>query len=199
MKEFSIPMALVDLIPVLLFFLATWQVGEDLKKRMNAVCAVLFRGGSLVVVAAGLLKALYKLLYAAGVGDFEWMSRQFFSNQAFGFLLAGLGLTLFVLKPKKNTTYALLPTMALVGIMVIGVGAMDASLCYLASKMKKHGALVMFILSFFLILGMGYLSSKSFDKAFMNWVAEGVNIAGQLLLFLGCRQLHRAGLAQFEG
>ena len=82
--------------------------------------------------------------------------------------------------------------MALVGIMVIGLGAMDASLCFLANKAKKRTALICFIVSFFLCLGMGYLSSKDFDQAFMNWLAQGINICGQGLLYLGCRTLFQS-------
>ena len=84
--------------------------------------------------------------------------------------------------------------MALVGIMVAGLAALDASLCFLAAKLKKRSALVLFIVSFFLCLGMGYLSSKNFEKASMNWIAEGINAVGQLAFLAGCEILHEAGL-----
>ncbi len=196
MKEFSVPMALVDYIPVVLFLLAALVLIKDLKNRLKGAAGILFIVGAGLVFCAGFLKATYKLLYALHAGDFIWMSNQFFSNQAFGFLLAGIGLILAVLNP-KGKTYAFLPTMALVGIMIVGLGAMDAGLCYVANKLKKRGALVCFIVSFFLCLGMGYLSSKSFDKASMNWIAQGVNCGGQLLLYIGVQMLHKAGLANY--
>jgi hypothetical protein len=194
MKEFSIPMALVDYIPVVFFLLGMLIIAKDLKHAMNKIAFALFVLGAGFVTVAGFLKATYKLLYALGAGDFTWMSSQFFSNQAFGFLLAGVGLAVGVMNLKKNRTYALIPTMGLVGIMVVGLGAMDAGLCFLANKLKKRSALVCFIVSFFLCLGMGYLSSKNFDKAYMNWIAQGVNLVGQLLLFAGAKILHNAGL-----
>ena len=194
MKEFTVPMALIDFIPVLLFLLACTRVDKDLAHRMTKISRTLFTFGYAIVFAAGTLKALYKLLYAIGAGDHSWMSAQFFSNQAFGFLLCGIGLTLAVTGKAKSRTYALLPVMSLVGIMIVGLGAMDASLCFLASKLRKRGALICFIASFFLCLGMGYLSSRSFDKASMNWIAEIVNIGGQGLLYAGVRMLHKAGL-----
>ncbi|MBQ8994681.1 MAG: hypothetical protein IJ091_02590, partial [Oscillospiraceae bacterium] len=126
-------------------------------------------------------------------GDLEWMSNQFFSNQALGFLFLGLGLVLTVSSVSKRLN-AFLPTMVLVLIMVIGLGAMDAVLAFYASKLKKRGALVCFILSFFLSMSMGYLSSRDFTQAAMNWVAQGINCAGMLLLYLGSRSLHEAGL-----
>ena len=194
MKEFSVPMAIVDYIPVLLFLLSAVIIAGDLKKKMSALSYWLFVAGAVLVTCAGFLKATYKLLYALGVGDFVWMSNQMFSNQAFGFLLAGVGISLAVIRPKKNATYAFLPTMALVGIMVVGLGAMNASFAYLAYKMKKGNALVCFIVSFFLSMCMGYLSTKNFDRASMNWIAEAVNVVGMFLLFTGANILHKAGL-----
>ena len=197
MKQFSIPMAIVDYIPVVLFCLGALLIIRDLKGKVNKTGHLLFVIGAAMVAIAGFLKATYKLLYAAGVGDFTWMSAQFFSNQAIGFLLAGAGLMLCI-STKKNRTYALLPTMALVGIMVIGLGAMDAALCFLSNKLKQRKALVLFIISFFLCLCMGYLSSRDFDKAFMNWLAQGINVLGQGCFYLGARALHKGGLQEYK-
>ena len=197
MNEFSVPMALMDFIPVILFLLGSLIIVKDLKSRISVISWIMFTIGIIMVTAAGALKAAYKLLYALNIADVTWMTNQFFSNQAVGFLLAGIGLTIGVTS-LKGKTLAVVPTMALVGIMVVGLGAMDASLCFLANRLKKGSALVCFIISFFLILGMGYLSSRDFTQASMNWIAQGVNIAGQLLLYIGCRILHDAGLADLK-
>lgn len=212
MKEYSIPMALFDLLPVFCFMAGTWTVAADMKHKMTLPAKILFVGGSGLVTAAGLLKALYKMIYSLGLGDPAWMSGQFFYNQALGFLLAGVGLTLAVTRLDKVSgsgsgaskaagsgsgklySFVPIPVMALVGIMVAGLAALDASLCFLAARLKKRSALVLFIVSFFLCLGMGYLSSRNFEKASMNWIAEGVNAAGQLAFLAGCRILHGAGL-----
>ncbi|MBP3870567.1 MAG: hypothetical protein J6E46_06300 [Faecalicoccus sp.] len=192
MKQFTIPMAMADFIPVILFALSMMIVFKDLNKRMNTLTKGLFGLGSILVTLAGCLKASYKLLYALGIGDFIWMNNQFFANQAIGFVLAGVGLTMLVSKGTK--TYGLIPTMALVGLMVVGLGAMDASLAYIANQLKQKKAMVLIIVSFFFSMAMGYLSSKNFDGAFMNWIAQGINIAGQACLYVGCSLLHKAGL-----
>jgi hypothetical protein len=208
MKEYSIPMALFDLLPVVFFVAGTMTVAGDMKHKMTLPSRILFVGGSWIAGAAGLLKALYKLIYSLGLGDPAWMSGQFFYNQAFGFLLAGVGLTMAVTRPDKaqggtgsggsdsGKLYSVvpIPIMALVGIMVAGLAALDASLCFLAAKLKKRSALVLFIFSFFMCLGMGYLSSRNFEKASMNWIAEGVNAVGQFAFLAGCNILHEAGL-----
>ena len=204
MKEYSIPMAIFDLLPVVFFIAGTMTIAGDLKHKMTLPSRILFVGGSWIVGAAGLLKALYKLIYSLGLGDFAWMSGQFFYNQAFGFLLAGIGITIAVTQLDKTKAdgsgsgkaYSIvpIPIMALVGIMVAGLAALDASLCFLAAKLKKRNALVLFIFSFFMCLGMGYLSSRNFEKASMNWIAEGVNAVGQFAFLAGCNILHEAGL-----
>ena len=212
MKEYSIPMALFDMLPVIFFMTGTTTIAADMRQKMTLPSKILFVGGSWIVGAAGLLKALYKLVFSTGMGDPAWMSGQFFYNQALGFLLAGVGLTLAVTQLDKVSgsgsgaskaagsgsgnlySFVPIPVMALVGIMVAGLAALDASLCFLAARLKKRSALVLFIVSFFMCLGMGYLSSRSFEKASMNWIAEGVNAVGQLAFLAGCRILHGAGL-----
>ena len=164
MKEFSIPMALVDYIPVVLFCLSMLTVLKDLRNKADKPSLILIALGAVMVTCAGGLKATYKLLYAAGIGDFPWMSRQMFSNQAIGFLLAGSGILMYLRKFNRTRVNAILPTGALIGIMVIGLGAMCAGLASLASKLRKNNALFCFVGSFFLSLAMGYLSSKDFDR-----------------------------------
>ncbi|MBQ5552834.1 MAG: hypothetical protein IIU37_04545, partial [Erysipelotrichaceae bacterium] len=131
MNEFTVPMALADYVPVILFFLAACILIKDLSGKMRSSAKYLFIAGVTLVCLAGFLKATYKLLYALNVGDFVWMSKQMFPNQSIGFLLAGIGLMMYVLK--KGRTYAFIPTMALVGIMVVGLAAMDAGLCFIAT------------------------------------------------------------------
>ena len=194
MKQFSVPMALVDYIPVALFALSFLTVHKDLKNKITPAIRCLILAGGCLVAAAGALKATYKLLYAIGAGDFEWMSNQFFSNQSIGFLLLGIGLILTV-KPVSKRLNAFLPTMALVMLMVIGLGAMDAVLAYYAGKLKKKGAMILFIVSFFFSMMMGYLSSRDFTQASMNWIAQGINCAAMLTLFFGTKALDNAGLA----
>ena len=50
-------------------------------------------------------------------------------------------------------------TFLFVGFMILGLGMMDAGLCYLAKKLKKPGAIVLYIVSFFCCLG-GALALK---------------------------------------
>ena len=89
-------------------------------------------------------------------------------------------------------------TFVFVGLMVAGLGIMDTVLCILAAKLKKPWLIVLFVVSFVCSLGMGYLSSKDFADAAMNWIAQGVNVVGQGLLLVGAVLLHKAGLREME-
>lgn len=204
--EFTIGMALVDYIPVIFFFLATANIMRDLYDKMTKASFALFAAGSVNITIAGALKATWKLLYAAGICNFEALNNMFFPTQSLGFMLAGIGILLMLIKNKNNNKAAALAvappvfsgTFVFVGLMVAGLGLIDAVLCILAVKLKKPALIAIFVVSFVCSLGMGYLSSKDFAEASMNWIAEGVNVVGQGALFAGAYLLHKNGLKELK-
>ncbi len=202
--EFTVPMALVDYIPVIFFALAVIILMRDLYSKMGKLSFALFAAGSIDIVCAGALKATYKLLYAAGVCDFQPLNAMFFPVQSIGFLLAGIGLIIMLCGFKKSSSLlTVVPpvftgTFVFVGFMVAGLGLLDAVLCIISAKMKKPWLVALFILSFVCSLGMGYLSSKDFAEASMNWIAEGINVIGQGSLLAGVLLLHKNGLANLK-
>ena len=203
MNDFSVPMALVDYIPVICFAIAAVILLRDLYPKMGKASFALFSTGVIDVTIAGGLKATWKLLYALGVCNFEALDHMFFPVQSIGFLLAGVGILMMLVGKKSATTLAVAPpvfsgTFVFVGLMVAGLGVMDAVLCILAKKLKKPWIIVILVLSFFCSLGMGYLSSQNFAEAAMNWIAEGVNVLGQGGLLVATVLLHKNGLANLE-
>lgn len=204
MNDFSISMALVDYIPVLCFAAAAIILLRDLYNKMSKGAFALFSAGVIDVTLAGALKATWKLLYASGACDFQALDAMFFPVQSIGFLLAGVGiLAMLVHRQTKAAALAVAPpvftgTFVFVGLMVAGLGIMDAVLCILAAKLKKPWLITIFAVSFVCSLGMGYLSSQNFAEAAMNWIAEGVNVVGQGTLLLGAVLLHKAGLADLK-
>lgn len=204
MNDFSIAMALVDYIPVLFFASAAVFLMRDLYNKMSKGAFALFSAGAINVTIAGALKATWKLLYAAGICDFTALNAMFFPVQSIGFLLAGMGiLAILIHRQTQNAVLAVVPpvfsgTFVFVGLMVAGLGVMDAVLCILSVKLKKPWLIAIFVVSFVCSLGMGYLSSKDFAEAAMNWIAEGVNVAGQGTLLLGAVLLHKAGLSNLR-
>ena len=195
-------MALVDYIPVILFALAAIILLADLHAKMSKWAFTLFAAGVVNIAVAGALKATYKLLYAAGVCDFAALSNMFFPSQSIGFLLAGIGIILLLSDSRRKLRAVPPPafsgTFLFVGLMVAGLGCMDAGLSVLSVKLKKPWLIALFALSFVCSLCMGYLSSKDFAEAAMNWIAEGVNVVGQGALFAGVLILHKSGLRDLE-
>ena len=204
MNDFSVSMALVDFIPVLFFAIAAVILQRDLYNKMSKGAFALFAAGTINITCAGALKAIWKLLYALGVCDFEALNAMFFPVQSIGFLLAGIGIfAMLTHKQSKSAALAVVPpvfsgTFVFVGLMVAGLGIMDAVLCILAGKLKKPALIAIFVLSFVCSLCMGYLSSQDFAEASMNWIAEGVNVVGQGTLLLGACLLRKNGLANYK-
>lgn len=198
MPDFSIGMALFDYIPVIFFAIGAVILLCDLYNKMNKIVFAIFASGVMNVMLAGFFKATWKLLVASGVKGFDKLDAMFFPVQTLGFLFAGIAIVLmFAGKKKSHLAMEPMTLICIIG-MVGGLGMLDAGLCIIAKKMKKPVAIVIFAISFVCCLGMGYLSSRDFDQASMNWIAEFVNFFGQGLFLLGTWMLHKAGLKDFE-
>ncbi|MBQ9802857.1 MAG: hypothetical protein IJW51_07315 [Clostridia bacterium] len=203
--DFTISMALVDYVPVIFFGLAAVILMRDLYDKMSKGAFALFAAGVIDITLAGALKATYKLFYAAGTCDFQALNHMFFPVQSIGFLLAGVGILAMIChkQSEKTAVLAVVPpvfqgTFVFVGMMVAGLGLIDTVLCILAVKMKKSWLIALFAVSFVCSFCMGYLSSKDFAEAAMNWIAEGVNVVGQGAFLAGTVMLHKNGLADLK-
>ena len=128
---------------------------------------------------------------------FEVLNDIFLPLQSSGLLLTGLAIVLMLALRKKAALMAPL-TFGFIGMMVLGLGGMCAGLSVVAVKMKKKALIAVFILCFFCYMGMGYLAAKKDGSAASNWIEQGVNTLGQILLLLGVRTLDKAGLREFR-
>ena len=202
MYEFTVPMALVDYIPVLLFGAAAVLLQRDLYNKMPKYAFACFAAGTINLFIAGFLKATWKLLYALGICNFQSLNTMFLPTQSIGFLLAGLGVVL-MLAGRKRRVLAVVPpvfsgTMLFISMMVLGLGTICTRLSIVAVRMKKSSAALLFVLSFLCSMGMGYLSSRDAASAAVNWIEQGVNCVGQGAMLLGALTLHRAGLRDYQ-
>ena len=188
----SVPMAIVDYIPVLFFIISAVVIQRTLYDKMSKGAFALLSAGTIMVITAGLMKATWKLLYALGVCDFERLNQAFFPMQAVGFLLAGIAVcALLFFRQKKAETLAAAGapavfsgTMVFVAMMILGSLGYCGGLALYAKRQNKKTAPILFLVAFVSLLAMGYLSSRDFEKPAMNWIAEGVNLVGQLVLLV---------------
>ena len=197
MYNFTVTMALVDFIPVLLFGAAAILLLRDLK--MGKAAHALFAAGVIDIVCAGFLKAAWKLLYAAGVCDFAVLNSMFLPVQSIGFAMAGLGILLLLCTKKKKALLAVAPpvfsgSFVFIILMVLGLGCLCTCLSIIAAKMKKMPAVILFVLAFLFSMGMGAMSRQDSTAAMVNWIEQGINTASQACLLGGVVILHRAGL-----
>lgn len=204
MNDFSVSMAIVDYIPVAFFAIASVILMRDLYNKMSKGAFALFAAGMINITCAGALKATYKLLYALGTCDFEALNSMFMPMQSIGFLLAGIGVLAMINRRQTGKKLLAVPppvfsgTFLFVGLMIAGLGILDAVLCILSVKLKTPALITLFVISFVCSLGMGYLSSQDFTQSLMNWIAEGVNVVGQGALLAGVILLHKNGLADLR-
>ena len=196
----SVPMALVDYLPDILFLIAAVTLQRGLYYRMSKGAFAVFSAGTIMIFCAGLFKATWKLLLSLGICDFERLSQCFFPMQSVGFLLAGAGIVAMVFF-KQNSgekMYAAAApvfsgTFIFVGLMVLGALGMCGGLAVESKRRNKTRSMVFFLLTFIFMLMMGYLSSKDFEKASMNWIAEGVNVIAWGLFLAASKDLVKEG------
>ena len=200
MYNFTIPMALVAYIPVFFFGVTMVLLQRDLYNKMFKGAYALFAAGTINVFMAGFLKATWKLLYAANICDFVALEEMFMPVNSIGLLLGGLSLIgMLCYKQKDAVMLSAAPAVfsgsfVFIMMMVVGLGGMCAVLSILAARMKKKGAIALFVLSFICAMGMGYMSSQDSTLAWVNWAEQSINTVSQLCLMLGTIALHKADL-----
>ena len=201
MYNVSVPMALMDYIPVIFYGFTASILCRDLFGKMSRQVYTMFSAGTVFIFLAGLLKATWKLLYGAGICDFQALNNIFLPVQSIGFLLTGVAAVL-MLVGKKVPVLAVPPvfggTMVFIPMIVLGLGAIITVLSLLAAKLKKKGLIALFVLSFLASLAMGGMASQDSSQAWVNWVEQSLNCVGQGALLLGVVLLDRAGLKEYK-
>ena len=216
--NYSVGMALLDMVPVILFFISGVFLLKDMYNKLVKGNYALLATGTIMVFCAGLFKAIYKSLVALNVCDWVALNAAFFPLQATGFLLLGGAMVgIFYSKRQENEpkTMAILPfsllpllfaevapftsSMPFVVIQIIGATVFYAMVFLIALKMKVIPAYILVVVAFVTMLGMGYLSTKASDGGdntkMWNWIAEAVNTISQGSLLAAVILLHRKGLA----
>ena len=199
MYNFTVPMALMDYVPVAFFAVTAVLLLQDLYNKMFKGAYALLAAGCINVFLAGFCKATWKLLYAANICDFAALEEMFMPVNSLGLLFVGLSLIGMLCFKRKGAVLSAAPvavttSVPFIAMMVVGLGGLCAGLSVLAAKMKKAPVMVLFILSFVCAMAMGYMSSRDSTLAWVNWAEQSINTVSQLCLMLGVIALHKAGL-----
>ena len=196
MYDFTITMALVDYIPVAFFAVSALLLMFDLYQEMPKYGFAMLAAGTINIFIAGFLKATWKLLYAAGICDFQTLNTMFLPTQSLGFLMAGIAMLILVCSRKKAALAAAVPpvfsgTPLFLVMMVLGLGCICACLSVRAAQKKKKGAILLFAIAFIASMGMGYAGRLDSTASWVNWLEQGINIVSQGCLMWGVLILHK--------
>lgn len=164
---------------------------------MSKGAFAVFSAGTIMVTCAGIFKACWKLLYGAGICDFARLNQAFFPMQSVGFLLAGIAviaMVFFKQNEGEKIYQAAVPavfsgTVIFIIAMVFGSLGLCGGLAIESKRRGKVRPAVLFMLTFVSLLMMGYLGTKDFSKASLNWIAEAVNLIGQMIFLIASKEL----------
>jgi hypothetical protein len=128
MEDFTLGLALYDFVPVGLTGIAVYFIARVVRDRavpahqMAALAAVL-------VFAAGLSKAIWKLIATLAGQDLTWLASMLFPLMAPGFALLAVGVWASQRRqPPKTALFWLVPVMLIGGVYAVAVYRMGAGI-----------------------------------------------------------------------
>ncbi len=89
--EFTVPMALEDFIPVMLTAVGLYFLAKFVSNKHRNLSLLVWLGTNLVI-SDGVLKAVWKLIYAAAGADIAWMKDTLFLLMGPGFIFVAWAL-----------------------------------------------------------------------------------------------------------
>jgi hypothetical protein len=190
-ETYPLILALFDFVPVIFFVIGSIFLVRIATRMCGMRCRRPAILGSLLIFLGGFLKALWKLLFTTGVGDFQLMSEIQFTLVAPGFLLL-LIVVIWIARSEGKQAKGddalilviavwkipLLIVMTLASMGVMGI------LTYIAFRHKAKIAAAGFIVAFLCLVGMG--SMASVEQTLTNqWIEQSINSLGQLGFMIG--------------
>ncbi len=193
-ETYSIGLALLDFVPNIAFLVGAFFLVKIALLVRGTKCSRMVMAGSLLIALGGILKATWKFLYAANVGDFQLMSQAQFVLVAPGFLALLVAVIILARKPIKGVTPMLAMAawkMPFLFVMTLCSLGAQGILAYISFQRKASLAAVGFIIAFMGLLAMGGLASAEQTIA-MQWIEESINSLGQIGFMFGSIFLYKS-------
>lgn len=194
MDTYTLPLALLDFVPNLAFAFGAWFLVKLAAAEHPRPGLPLMVAGSLFVFLGGTLRALWKLLFTLGVGDFVLIGNQQFVMSGIGFLLMMLAMLLLVRRARPVLAQ---PALALAAwkipflvVMILSNLVAQGLLVSLAFQRKITASGVLFVVSILCTLAMSALAGGE-QTIPRQWVAEITNSFGQSSFGLASFWLYR--------
>jgi hypothetical protein len=194
-------LSLLDFVPNLAFLVGAYYLVRLVRLTSSTLSLVLMIAGSFLVLLGGTTKALWKLLYTLGIGDYWLLGELQFMLLAPGFLAMLVSLVLVLRQERKRWETALvamapwkIPLLATMTLSSFGVYGI---LSYMALWRKARLAAGMYILTILCTLGMAGLAGGE-QSVTRQWIEEGINTLAQVAFALGSYLLYSRFVTVWE-
>lgn len=204
--EFNLPMAFVDTIPVIIYFIANLKMLKCCYNKMTMAQFSMFSCGTIMLFCGALCKIIWKFLYALKICNYLTLSECFFPMQSFSFLLLAISLSGMIKKcskEKRTEVYSVIPVvdthMPFIAITFLSTMYMCVQLARISLKLNKKA--VVFVILFFVgTVGQAGVSSITNNMpvenaATFHWIAEGIHILTQAMFLITAIILEKSGFA----
>lgn len=195
-ETYPLALALFDFVPVAFFLIGAIFLARAARRLCGLRCGRLATAGSLLIFLGGFFKAVWKLLYTIGAGDYQLLSESQFPLVAPGFLVL-LIMVIMMARSERvegNRTGILLAIAAwkipLLIVMTLASMGVQGILTYIAFRRNAKLAAAGFILAFLGLVGLGALASGEQTLA-RQWIEQSVNSVAQLGFMVGSFLLFR--------
>lgn len=196
-KPYPLALALYDFVPVAFFFIGAIFLVRMAKLMCSVRGGRLATAGSALVFLGGFLKAIWKLLYTIGAGDFQMLSESQFVLLAPGFL-ALLIVVIWMARSErvvKEREAAIILAMAawkipFLIVMTLTSMGVQGILTYTSFRRGEKRAAAGFIVAFLCLVGLGAMASSE-QTLIKQWIEQSINTIGQLGFMLGSILLYK--------
>lgn len=185
-ETYSIGLALFDFVPNFAFIIGAIYLVRIVVMERGKPCSRMVMAGSVLIILGGVLKATWKLLYAANIGDYQLLSQLQFTLVAPGFLALLVAVIMLVRKKSQKAPLLAIAAWKLPFLFIMTLASLGAQgiLTFIAFKRRAVPAAIGFIVAFLGLLAMGSLASAEQTVA-MQWIEESINSLGQIGFMTG--------------
>lgn len=201
---YSIELAIVDVIPNVLFLISTIIMFVAFRKLLSEkpINHYIWLLGGLICFAGGIQKAIWKIIVATTYESIDVLSDYLFVYQSIGFALMAIGASLILYSANRKMLSGIQPLMfllmavslrvPLLALTIIFSGITYFVLARLAFKHQCKGGAYFFIAAFVMFLAMGRLGAGNLT-IMVQWIAEIVNITAQIFFLIGAYKFNKFG------
>ncbi|MGB7876297.1 MAG: hypothetical protein WBL25_18075 [Anaerolineales bacterium] len=196
-ETYPLALAVYDFVPVAFFLIGAIFFVRMATQICDDRCGRLAMAGSVLVFLGGFLKAIWKLLFTLGVGDFQLLSESQFVLLAPGFLALLVVVIRMARSERMVRERNAAVMLAMAGwkipfliVMTLASMGVQGILTYISFRRTAKLAASGFIVAFLCLVGMGAMASGE-QTLRMQWIQQSVNSLGQLGFMMGSILLHK--------